>query len=93
MNKPTILLSGALLAVLVGASLYPAIWVAPGQLSKGHQKLTAHCFECHEPFRGASPDKCKDCHLIQPDGRLITSGERLDDKSSTPFHHRLIEKD
>jgi hypothetical protein len=48
LNKPTIFLSGILIAALVSACRYPALWIAPGQLSNAHalfsemQRISLH---------------------------------------------------
>lgn len=39
------------------------LW-APGVLSRHHTDI-ARCGSCHEPFRGATPQKCLACHTIK----------------------------
>jgi len=51
-----------LLAWLAWGSLdFPETLWAPGNLSRFHSDITA-CTGCHQPFQGATPDKCIGCH-------------------------------
>ncbi len=51
-----------LLAWVIWGSLnYPGSLWAPGDLSRYHSDITA-CSGCHQPFHGATPDRCIACH-------------------------------
>ena len=55
-------LTGLVIGFLAWASPHytEALW-APGDLSRYHTDI-ATCGSCHEPFRGAIPQKCLGCH-------------------------------
>jgi hypothetical protein len=57
-------LTGLIIVALAWASpLYTeALW-APGYLSRYHTDI-ARCLSCHEPFKGATPQKCMTCHTF-----------------------------
>lgn len=47
--------------VIWGSFKYPeALW-APGNLSRYHVDISA-CSNCHQPFQGATANKCASCH-------------------------------
>lgn len=47
-----------------GSFKYPeALW-APGNLSRHHAEQTK-CSDCHQPFQGATANKCASCHNRQ----------------------------
>jgi len=58
-------LSGLVVGFLAWASpkYTEALW-APGDLSRHHTDI-ATCGSCHEPFRGATPQKCLACHRLE----------------------------
>jgi len=47
--------------VVWGSLKYPETLWAPGDLSRFHSDITA-CSDCHQPFQGATSDKCITCH-------------------------------
>ncbi|MDH5699029.1 MAG: cytochrome c family protein [Nitrospirota bacterium] len=74
-------LTGLVIGILAWASPYDpeALW-APGDLSRYHTDI-ATCGSCHEPFRGATPQKCLACHTMEkfearsePDVRQLHQG-------------------
>jgi len=80
------------LAVLVVA--YPQVMIAPGPLAPGHAKLTADCFACHVPLRGASAEKCISCHAVATIGVTTSAGAPISRKpSQVPFHQALTTQD
>lgn len=58
-------LTGLVIGALAWASpIYTeALW-APGDLSRHHTDIV-RCLSCHEPFRGATPQKCLACHTLE----------------------------
>jgi hypothetical protein len=51
-----------MLAWVVWGSLnFPETLWAPGDLSRYHSDIMA-CNDCHQPFQGATPEKCITCH-------------------------------
>jgi len=83
-----------LFALVALAFAYPHLMVSPGPLVKGHAELTRHCFACHAPLRGASSDRCVECHAIANVGVRTTKGVPIATgivKGS--FHQELIEQD
>ncbi|MBX9646296.1 MAG: hypothetical protein K2X57_04470 [Xanthobacteraceae bacterium] len=85
----------AILAVLIAlAFIYPHRMVSPGPLIAAHEKLTADCFACHAPLRGAVAERCIRCHVVANIGLQTTTGApiaRTADK--VPFHRSLASKD
>jgi thioredoxin reductase (NADPH) len=51
--------AGAAIALLV---LAPRSSYQPGALLLAHQQLSSNCTACHRPWRGASNDRCVNCH-------------------------------
>ncbi len=58
-------LTALIMGFLVWASPHytEALW-APGDLSRFHTDI-ATCVSCHEPLRGATPQKCLACHTME----------------------------
>ncbi|MBF0453658.1 MAG: class III cytochrome C family protein [Magnetococcales bacterium] len=76
------------LAILFIAGLYlllqvPILFINPGQVSIGHAKIEADCFQCHEPLSGPSDEKCMVCH--KPGKIESTRSDKI------PFHQQLKE--
>ncbi len=76
------------LAVLFIAGFFivlqvPELFVNPGALIKGHEKVEGDCFQCHTPLLGPSNAKCIACHKITEIGAKKAKTAR--------FHQRLSE--
>jgi hypothetical protein len=65
-----------------GILYFPETLWAPGDLSRFHSDITA-CTDCHQPFRGAIPDKCIGCHS----DKYFTARSK---PQSSEFHHQSI---
>lgn len=91
----------ALLAITLGvaaiialAGTYPDLMIGPGHLSEGHAALATNCFGCHTPFRGASSQRCTNCHSVADIGLRTTKGVPLaNDTQKTSFHRDLTVED
>ncbi|WP_395703725.1 cytochrome c3 family protein [Aquabacterium sp.] len=83
------------LVVLVAlAFLYPALMISPGPLVRGHEELATDCFACHRPWRGASAQRCTECHALADIGLKTTRGVPIPARSlKVSFHQELIEQD
>ncbi len=83
-----------ILAVLVAlAFIYPHRMVSPGPLIAGHEKLTADCFACHAPLRGAVAERCISCHVVANIGLRTTTGAQIARTAGkAPFHQSLTSK-
>lgn len=82
----------AALALLVFA--YPHLMLEPGNLIPGHKQLDKDCFACHTPLRGATSERCLDCHKPDDIGRLTTKGQPIAKPlTATPFHQKLVSRD
>ena len=95
-KRPVLLIVIALnLVVLVALGLvYPHLMVSPGPLVKGHAELTTDCFACHAAWRGASSDRCIECHAVAYVGLKTTKGVPIASAAiKTSFHQELIEQD
>jgi hypothetical protein len=98
MKQPWIWL--VVVANLVGlialAFVYPSAMVSPGALVPAHAELEDKCGSCHAPFRGASPDRCVQCHSMTDIGVRTTRGapvEFLTERTiSASFHQELTEQ-
>ncbi len=79
-------LTGLVIGLLAWASpQYPeALW-APGDLSRYHTDI-ASCGSCHEPFRGATPQKCLACHSLE-------TFQARSEPEVSQFHHDVIQND
>ena len=86
-----IVLGAALAGVIALAFVFPHAMVSPGNLKPAHAALQANCFACHEPFRGASPQRCIACHAIFDIGRRTTSGVPIVGRRP-PFHQALVDQ-
>ena len=63
------------LTVLVAlAFVYPHLMISPGPLVKGHEELATDCFACHAAWRGASTQRCTECHAVADIGLAATKG-------------------
>lgn len=83
-----------LVVVAVLTFAYPHLMVSPGALVSGHVELATDCFACHAPLRGASSQRCVDCHALPDIGLRTTKGMPLGRRSAkTAFHQDLIEQD
>ena len=47
--------------VVWGTLEHPGVLWAPGDLSRFHADIST-CGDCHQPFQGATADKCASCH-------------------------------
>ena len=56
-----------IIAMVVVVQYAPTL-VAPGDLTRGHQKQDADCMSCHTPFLGVRDAKCIDCHPVDKIG-------------------------
>ncbi len=83
------------LVVLVAlAFVYPHLMVSPGPLVKGHEKLATDCFACHAAWRGASAQRCIECHAVAEVGLKTTKGVPIPTRTvKVSFHQELIEQD
>lgn len=70
-----------IIAVVALSALNPSGWYSPGELIKGHQKLSNDCFACHTPFNGIENAKCISCHKLNEIGK--------DKLNAVLFHERL----
>lgn len=86
-------LSTLLAAIVALAFLFPHQMVSPGDLRPAHAALQQDCFACHQPFRGASPDRCVRCHVVAEIGRRTTKGAVIPGSRIPPFHEALLEQD
>jgi hypothetical protein len=75
-KRPVLLIVIALnLLVLVAlAFAFPHLMVSPGPLVKGHAELATDCFACHAAWRGASSQRCTECHVTAEVGLKTTKG-------------------
>ena len=69
-RRPVLMIVIALnLVVLVAlAFIFPHLMVSPGPLVKGHAELATDCFACHAIWRGASSQRCIECHVSKKPG-------------------------
>ncbi|MBN8489558.1 MAG: class III cytochrome C family protein [Burkholderiales bacterium] len=84
-----------LLALLALVFLYPQWMISPGPLVKAHAPLADDCFACHQSWRGASSQRCMDCHRPADIGLRSTLGQPLAQtvggKAKVGFHQQLVE--
>ncbi len=95
-KRPVLLIVIALnLLVLVAlAFVYPHLMVSPGPLVKGHAELATDCFACHAAWRGASSQRCTECHVPADVGLKTTKGVPIPSRTvKVSFHQELIEQD
>ena len=89
-----IILAVNLMVLAVLSFVYPHLMVGPGKLIAGHKKLDANCYACHISFKGASAEKCTQCHKPVNIGRLTTQGAPIvKPLTSTPFHQKLVSQE
>ncbi len=83
------------LVVLVAlAFVYPHLMISPGPLVKGHEQLATDCFACHAAWRGASTQRCIECHAVAEVGLKTTKGVPILTRTvKVSFHQELIEQD
>jgi hypothetical protein len=83
------------LVVLVAlAFVYPHLMVSPGPLVKGHETLATDCFACHSALRGASTQRCTECHAVADVGLKTTKGVPIPTRTvKVSFHQELVEQD
>lgn len=83
-----------LVGIITLAFIYPQFMVSPGTLVPAHAELTANCFACHAPLRGASAERCVACHAVKDIGLRTTKGLPLSTPASkNAFHQELISQD
>lgn len=83
-----------LLGLIALAFIYPQFMVSPGALVPAHAELTATCFACHSPLRGASSERCVTCHAVKDIGLRTTKGLPLSKPAvKNPFHQELATQD
>ena len=88
------LICANLAALLALVFIYPHLMVSPGALVSGHAEIATDCFACHAPLRGASVQRCVNCHVVADIGLRTTKGAPLAQrKLKTSFHQELIERD
>lgn len=92
MKKAILLL---LIIIIVALSaLNPHVWISPGNLIQGHQKLDNKCFACHTSFNGIDNSKCISCHKLSEIGKDDTNAilfhDRLNNASCTSCHKEHI---
>jgi hypothetical protein len=95
-QRPVLLIVIAInLVVLVAlAFVYPQLMVSPGPLVTGHAELATDCFACHVAWRGASADRCIDCHAVADIGLKTTQGVPIPAVATKrSFHQELLEQD
>ena len=97
MNKrPTlwIVVTLNLVALVVLAFVFPHLMVSPGPLVKGHEQLATDCFACHAAWRGASAQRCTECHALADVGLKTTKGVPIPARTvKVSFHQELVEQD
>jgi hypothetical protein len=81
--KSAIIVLGMILSYLLMMYKFPHAMLSPGELVKGHQKITHKCISCHEPFWGIPNDKCIACHKLSDIG---ISKNTNTSESKIPFH-------
>lgn len=73
---------------------YPHLMISPGPLVKGHEELATDCFACHAAWRGASTQRCTECHAVADVGLKTTKGVPIPARTvKVSFHQELIEQD
>lgn len=77
-----ILVIFAIAWVVWGSLNFPATLWAPGDLSRFHSNVSG-CSDCHQPFKGATSEKCVKCHQ----GKKSAS---VDKKIVVEFHEEII---
>jgi hypothetical protein len=83
-----------LVALVALAFVYPHLMVSPGALVKGHEELATDCFACHAAWRGASTQRCTECHAVADVGLKTSKGVPIPTRSvKVSFHQELIEQD
>lgn len=83
-----------LLALVALAFVYPHLMISPGPLVKGHETLATDCFACHSAFRGASAQRCTECHAVADVGLKTTQGVPIPTRTvKISFHQELVEQD
>jgi hypothetical protein len=77
-------LTALIIGLLAWASPHytEALW-APGDLSRYHTDI-ATCGACHEPFKGATPQKCLACHAME-------TFQARSEPDVRQFHHDVIQ--
>ncbi|NTV45887.1 MAG: hypothetical protein HGB11_05070, partial [Chlorobiales bacterium] len=69
-----------LFTLVLGITLiftFPKLAINPGKISAGHKKISTDCLKCHTLFRGATEEKCVDCHKSDQIGLLTTTGKPI----------------
>lgn len=95
-KRPVLLIVIALnlLVLLALAFAYPHLMVSPGPLVQGHAELATDCFACHSAWRGASSQRCTECHVPAEVGLKTTQGVPIPGRTVTvSFHQELTEQD
>lgn len=83
-----------LVALVALAFVYPHLMISPGSLVKGHEELATDCFACHAAWRGASTQRCTECHAVADVGLKTTKGVPIPTRTvKVSFHQELIEQD
>lgn len=69
--------AGLLLAVVLLGGVPAGAQLSPGPLSRAHARLegSANCLKCHQPGKGATPERCLSCHT--PLQKRIAAGKGL----------------
>lgn len=79
------------LAAMTGLTfLLPAPMVAPGGLIEGHEPLASDCLACHQPFAGASSERCIACHAVAEIGLRTVAGVSLEASARTATEPRAV---
>jgi hypothetical protein len=83
-----------LLALMALVFVFPDLMVSPGPLVKGHAELAKDCFACHAAWRGASSERCVECHAVADIGLRTTKGVQIAAETiKGSFHQELLEQD
>ncbi len=74
---------------------YPDVAIKPGELSRGHARLSRDCLRCHTLGSGVPVENCTSCHKLADIGRVTTAGAALPDpaKPRVLFHQSLSNPD
>ena len=79
--------------IIAVACFYPTAMLAPGGLSAGHRTLGEDCFACHQPWQGATSDRCLSCHQLADIGLRDTQRRPMAASANrVGFHQHLVEK-
>ncbi len=82
-----------LIALIALVFVFPHLMISPGPVIPAHAEIATDCFACHRQLRGASPDRCQTCHVVNDIGIHTTKGITIPkDKPTVAFHQQLLEQ-